>query len=87
MRAQFVLRFNTLAARIFSGHAAKNRLTRENERERFEVFESESVRRNQDVTTNVPLRSGGMTVFIPVQSEMILTVLRDNRRALHPSRA
>ena len=41
-------------------------LTLENERERFVVFEAESVRRTQDVTTNVPLRSGGMTVFIPV---------------------
>jgi hypothetical protein len=41
-------------------------LTLENERERFEVFEAEAVRRTQEVTTNVPLRSGGMTVFVPV---------------------
>ena len=41
-------------------------LTLEQGRERFEVFEAESASRRQDVATNIPLRSGGMTFFVPV---------------------
>jgi hypothetical protein len=44
-------------------------LTLEQGRDRFEVFNRASTNRAQDIMTTVPVSGGGMTVFVPVETQ------------------